>query len=142
MEGYPGQIHSVVPTPTGVQTTVSKVIYTTSGLVCNTTQSQAPSVCLPDPKSGGLGSGFPKPEQFRSGSLCVPPDISHSQGGLKLRQYNCVVILIAPGWPEMPWFLDLVQLSLEISLKLPVFLIQTVRSFTTIHNTKTSRLGI
>ena len=31
-----------------------------------------------------------------------------------------VIILIAPGWPGMPWFWDLVQLSTEISLQLPV----------------------
>ena len=30
------------------------------------------------------------------------------------------IILIAPGWPGMPWFWDLVQLSTEIPLQLPV----------------------
>ena len=29
-------------------------------------------------------------------------------------------IVIAPGWPGIPWFWDLVQLSTEISLQLPV----------------------
>ena len=29
-------------------------------------------------------------------------------------------IVIAPGWPGMPWFWDLLQLSTEISLQLPV----------------------
>ena len=38
----------------------------------------------------------------------------------KIRQCNCLVILIAPGWPGMPWFWDLVQLSTEIPLQLPV----------------------
>ena len=38
----------------------------------------------------------------------------------KIRQYNCLIILIAPGWPGMPWFWDLVQLSTEIPLQLPV----------------------
>ena len=31
-----------------------------------------------------------------------------------------LIILIAPGWPGMPWFWDLVQLSTEIPLQLPV----------------------
>ena len=38
----------------------------------------------------------------------------------KIRQRNCLIILIAPGWPGMPWFWDLVQLSTEIPLQLPV----------------------
>ena len=38
----------------------------------------------------------------------------------KIRQCNCLIILIAPGWPGMPWFWDLVQLSTEIPLQLPV----------------------
>ena len=38
----------------------------------------------------------------------------------KIRQSNCLIILIAPGWPEMPWFWDLLQFSTEIPLQLPV----------------------
>ena len=38
----------------------------------------------------------------------------------KVRQSSCRIIVIAPGWPGMPWFWDLVQLSTEIPLQLPV----------------------
>ena len=38
----------------------------------------------------------------------------------KIRQCHCLIIIIAPGWPGMPWFWDLVQLSTEIPLQLPV----------------------
>ena len=34
----------------------------------------------------------------------------------KIRQCYCLIIVIAPGWPGMPWFWDLVQLSTEIPL--------------------------
>ena len=37
----------------------------------------------------------------------------------KIRQCNCHIILIVPGWPGMPLFWDLVQLSMEIPLLLP-----------------------
>ena len=37
-----------------------------------------------------------------------------------IRQSSCLIIVIAPGWPGMPWFWDLVQLSTEIPLHLPV----------------------
>ena len=38
----------------------------------------------------------------------------------RIRQSSCLIIVIAPGWPGMPWFWDLVQLSTEIPLQLPV----------------------
>ena len=38
----------------------------------------------------------------------------------KIRQSSCLIIVIAPSWPEMPWIWDLVQLSTEIPLQLPV----------------------
>ena len=38
----------------------------------------------------------------------------------KIKQCHCLIIVIAPGWPGMPWFWDLVQLSTEIPLQLPV----------------------
>ena len=38
----------------------------------------------------------------------------------KLQDYPCSrVILIAPGWPNMPWFWDLVAMSSQIPLCLP-----------------------
>ena len=42
----------------------------------------------------------------------------------KVRQYNCLLILVAPGWPGMPWFWDLVHLSVEIPLQLPASLLK------------------
>ena len=38
----------------------------------------------------------------------------------KIRRCNCLIIVTAPGWPGMPWFWDLVQLSTGIALQLPV----------------------
>ena len=38
----------------------------------------------------------------------------------KIRQCHCLIVVIAPGWLGMPWFWDLVQLSPEIRLQLPV----------------------
>ena len=38
----------------------------------------------------------------------------------KIKQCHCLIIVIAPGWPGMPWFWDLLQLSTEIPLQLPV----------------------
>ena len=38
----------------------------------------------------------------------------------KIKQCHCLIIVIAPGWPGMPWFWDLVQLPTEIPPQLPV----------------------
>ena len=35
-------------------------------------------------------------------------------------QYYCPIILIAPGWPGLPWIWNPVQLSIKIPLQLPV----------------------
>ena len=43
----------------------------------------------------------------------------------KLQDYPCWrIILIAPGWPNMPWFWDLVTMSSQVPLCLPKLLIQ------------------
>ena len=39
---------------------------------------------------------------------------------IQIRQSSCLITVITPGWPGMPWFWDLVQLSTEIPLQLPV----------------------
>ena len=41
----------------------------------------------------------------------------------KVCQCKCILILVAPGWPDMHWFRDVVQVSVEILLQLPVSLI-------------------
>ena len=38
----------------------------------------------------------------------------------KIRHCSCCIIVITQGWPGMPWFWDLVQVSTEIPLQLPV----------------------
>ena len=48
------------------------------------------------------------------------PPTALSQGDPKIRQSSCLIIVIAPAWPGMHWFWDLVQLSTEIPLQLPV----------------------
>ena len=38
----------------------------------------------------------------------------------RIRQCNCLIIITGQGWSGMPWFWDLVQLSTEIPLQLPL----------------------
>ena len=65
---------------------------------------------------------------------------------IQIRQCYCLIIVIAPGWPGMPWFWDLVQLSTEIPLQLPVSTTllnsPTIMCSTAIHSISTSTPGV
>ena len=50
----------------------------------------------------------------------------------KIRQSSCLIIVTAPGWPGMPWFWDLVQLSNS----------PTIMCSTAIHSISTSMPGV
>ena len=39
----------------------------------------------------------------------------------KMRTYPCTMIVIAPGWPGMSWFWDLIDLSTKLPLTLPLW---------------------
>ena len=61
----------------------------------------------------------------------------------KIRQCHCLIIVIAPGWLGMPWFWDLVQLSTEIPLQLPVSTTLLKQSHNYVfHNISTSTAGV
>ena len=54
-------------------------------------------------------------------AYAFPPVSLIPQVVSKLRDQGCRrMILIAPGWPNMPWFWDLVDLSVQIPLSLPL----------------------
>ena len=56
---------------------------------------------------------------LKKGAYAYPPTALHKVIQ-KIKQCHCLIIVIAPGWPGMPWFWDLVQLLTEIPLQLPV----------------------
>ena len=50
----------------------------------------------------------------------LPPAATLGKVVGKLQDYSCRrIIPIAPGWPDMPWFWDLVAMSSQIPLSLP-----------------------
>ena len=53
-------------------------------------------------------------------AYAYPPTALLHRAIQKIRQCYCLIIVVAPGWPGMHWFWDLVQLSTEIPLQLPV----------------------
>ena len=105
---------------TGVQTDLSKVVQPSCRAICHSSEPQTSTVCVSSPRPKYLGHRCSKHKLVGSHCLCLPVDGSPSQGDPKIRQCNFLIIVIAPGWPGMPWFWDLVQLSTEIPLQLPV----------------------
>ena len=59
-----------------------------------------------------------------------------------IKQCHCLIIVIAPGWPGMPWFWDLVQLSTEIPLQLPVSMTLLKQSHKYVFNNNLQQLNL
>ena len=78
------------------------------------------------PRSKCVGHRCSEHKLDGSHCLCLPSDGLLHRVIQKIRQCHCLIIIIAPGWPRMPWFWDLVQLSTENLLQLPVSITQTV----------------
>ena len=115
-----GPVDGMVTTSTGVQTDMPTVVHSPRGPVCHSSEPQASTVRVSYPRPQGLGHRCSKHKLDGSYYLCFPSNDSPSQVDPKIRQCHCLIIVIAPGWPGMPWFWDLVQLSTEIPLQLPV----------------------
>ena len=110
----------MVTASAGVQTDLSKVVHHLCISICHSSEPQTSTVRVSSPRPKCLGQRYSEHKLDGFHCLCLPSDGSPSQGDPKIRQYHCLIIVIAPGWPGMPWFWDLVQLSTEIPLELPV----------------------
>ena len=116
----PSAVNRMVTASTGVQIDLPQVVHTSCRLICHSSEPQTPSLRVSNPRPKGLGHRCSEHKLDGSHCLCLPSNGSPSQGDPKIRQCHCLIIIIAPGWPGMPWFWDLVQLSTEIPLQLPV----------------------
>ena len=67
-----------------------------------------------------LDTGLSEPIVGGSKGLCLFPAPLIANVVNKILDYNCLrIIVIAPGWPNMSWFWDIVCLSSQIPLCLP-----------------------
>ena len=116
----PIPVNRMVTASAAVQTDRSKVVHSSCRSICHSSEPQSSTVHISNPRPKCLGHRYTKHKLVGSHCLCVPSHGSPSQGDPKIRQSSCLIIVIAPGWPGMPWFWDLVQLSTEVPLQLPV----------------------
>ena len=104
----PSAVNRMVSAPTGVQT----------DLICHSPEPQTPTVCVSYPRPLGLDAL--NMDWTNLTAYAYPPTALLHKVIQKIKQCHCLIIVIAPGWPGMPWFWDLVQLSTKIPLQLPV----------------------
>ena len=95
-----GPVDGMVTTSTDM----SMVVHSPRGPVYHSSEPQASTVHVSYPRPQGLGHRCSKHKLYGSHCLCFPSNGSPSQGDPKIRQCHCLIIVIAPGWPGMPWF--------------------------------------
>ena len=116
----PDHSNRMVPQSRGVPSNMQPVAQAPSGPICHQVQQQASSVCLSGPRPPSMGSGCSQLVMGWTGPIRLPTGGHLGQSGVRLLDYPCNrIILIAPGWPNMPWFWDLVTMSSQIPLCLP-----------------------
>ena len=125
----------MVTTSTVVQTDLPKVVHSPCGPIRHSSEPQASTVHVSYPRPKGLNLNWTGLTAY-----AYPPTALLHKVIQKIRQYNCLIILIAPGWPGMPWFWDLVQLSTEIPLQLPVSTTLLKQSHNYVFHSNTSTL--
>ena len=114
----------MVPSPRSVQSYMLPVAPATGGPVCHQIQQQTTTVCVigSTPPAWAVNALSLSLENLDS--YAFPPAAILGKVLEKLQDYPWNrIILIAPGWPNMPWFWDLVAMSSQIPCVCPTCLI-------------------
>ena len=112
----PSAVNRMVTASAGIQTDLPNVVHTSCRLICHSSEPQTSTVHISYPRPKCLGHRCSEHKLDGSHCLCLPSDGSPSQGDPKNQAMLLPDIVIAPGWPGMPWFWELVQLSTEVPL--------------------------
>ena len=74
---------------------------------------------VPDPKAWKVDALSIPWQDLNGYAFCPVPVLPHLIK--KMMTYQCQMIVIAPGWPAMAWFWDLIELSARPPLALPLW---------------------
>ena len=103
---------------------MQQVAPTSNRSICHEVQQQVNSVCVTGTGPPGLSSGCSLPWEDLD-PYAFPLAAILGKVVEKLQDSPCKrIIVIAPGWPNMSWFRDLVAMSSQIPLILPNLLTQ------------------
>ena len=115
----PDHPNRVVSSSRGFPSNMQQVAPASNRPVCHKVQQQVASVSpVPDPLATAVDALSLPWEDLDA--YAFPPAAILGKVVEKLQDSPCKrIILIAPGWPNMPWFWDLVTMSSQIPLSLP-----------------------
>ena len=110
----------MVTASTGVQTDLSQVVHSSCRFFATRLNHKVPLYVSPVPDQNAWDIDALNINWSGLTAYVYPPTALLHRVIQKVRQSNCLITVITPGWPGMPWFWDLVQLSTEIPLQLSV----------------------
>ena len=99
---------------------ICQVVHSSCRSICHSSEPQVPLYVSPVPDQMSWYIDALNLNWSGLTAYAYPPMALLHRVIQKFRQRHCLIIVITPGWPGMPWFWDLVQLSAEISLQLLV----------------------
>ena len=114
-----GHTNRVVPSPTDIQPNLQSLAHTNGKPVCNSSKVQTSNLCISCPRQKGLENRCIEYLLGRPRRLCLLSSSHPATSNSKNNNIPCRMIVLAPGWPGMPWFWDLVDLSTRVPLQLP-----------------------
>ena len=133
----------MVPPSRDFSVNMQQVAPTTDRPFCYKVQQQVTSVCVTS--AGSLATAvdsFSLPWEDLD-AYAFPPAAILGKVVEKLQNCPCKrLILIAPGWPYMPWFRDLVEMSSQIPLTLPHLLNLLTQPFNQIPHRNLTNLNL
>ena len=116
----PDHSNRMVPPSRGFPSYMQQVAPTSDRSICHEVQQQVTSVRNTSTGLLGSSSGCTQSAMGESGRIRLPTSGHLGKVVERLQASPCKrIILIAPGWPNMPWFWDLVTMSSQIPLSLP-----------------------
>ena len=119
IQARPDHPNRVVSPSGGLPSNMQQVAPASTRLICHEVQQQVALVCVTGTGSPGYSSECAQFAMVGSGSIHLPT-VSHIGQAVMLQDSPYKrIILIAPGWPIMPWFWDPVAMSSQIPLSLP-----------------------
>ena len=120
IQARPDHPDRVVSPSRGFPINMQQVAPASNRSICHEVQQQVTSICVTGTGSPGLSCGCTQSTLENLDAYAFPPAAILGKVVDKLQDYPCKrIILIAPGWPNMPWFWDLVAMSSQIPLSLP-----------------------
>ena len=118
IQARPDHPNRVVSPSRGLPGYMQPVAPASNRLICHEVQQQVASICVTSTGLPGHSSGCTPWEDLDA--YAFPPMAILGKVVEKLQDNPCRrIILIAPGWPNMPWFWDLVAMPSQIPLSLP-----------------------